>query len=36
MRSSTPVIFLPHPTGYRPSPEQHEAMKQYLNKVGLI
>lgn len=32
----TPVIFMPHPTGYNPSSEQMEAMRQYLKRIGLV
>jgi hypothetical protein len=36
-QSSIPVVFVPHPTGgYYLSDEEQEAIKQYLNKVGLI
>jgi hypothetical protein len=33
---STTVIFMPHPTGYAPSSEQKEAMRQYLEKIGVV
>ena len=36
IEGSTPVIFMPHPTGYAPSSEQKEAMKQYLDRIGAI
>ena len=36
IEGSAPVIFMPHPTGYAPSSEQKEAMKQYLDRIGAI
>ena len=32
----TPVIFMPHPTGYAPSSKQKDAMRKYLDRMGLI
>jgi hypothetical protein len=33
---SAPFIFIPHPSGYNPSLEEIEVMRQYLDKVNLI
>lgn len=36
LNGSTPVIFMPHPTGYNPSSEEIDAMKQYLKRIGIV